>query len=302
MDIRHLRYFAVLAKELHFARAAEILGITQPPLSRTIQNLEKELGVRLFSRENKWDIHLTEAGKTLLEEAEKILPKLDHAVNRTREAGSGICGRLTIGAISSMIGHPAFIDTLTQMQKKVPEAVIEIIDSTSGELQKMLGERTVDVALMRLDPQTNSSEFHAEKLYTDTLLAALPAGHRLADLDPFPISALRQERFILVPEKASSVFRNYVLNICRQQGKFEPVIHHEISNSYTALRLTAAKAGVTMVSSAYYGIFGDRVIYRKISGFQAALPMFAVHPTSGLSPLARKFLQELKKQLQKNRP
>ena len=150
MELRHLRYFAVLARELHFARAAEQLGITQPTLSRTIQHLEKELGVHLFSRENKWNISLTEAGRTLLAETEKILPKLDDAMTRTRAVGSGICGRLTVGAISSMIGHPAFIDTLAQMQKNVPRAVIEIVDSTSGELQEMLAERSVDVALMRL--------------------------------------------------------------------------------------------------------------------------------------------------------
>lgn len=300
MELRHLRSFAVLARELHFARAAEQLGITQPTLTRTIQHLEKDLGVRLFSRENKWNICLTEAGKALLTETEKILPKLDDAVARTQAAGAGICGRLTVGAISSMIGHPAFIDTLAQMQKSVPRAVIEIIDSTSGELQEMLEEHTVDVALMRL-PQHAETGFHAEKLYTDTLLAALPAGHRLAAKETFPVSALRQERFILVPEKESAVFRNYVLNVCRQQGGFEPLVHHEISNSYTALRLTAAKAGVTMVSSAYSGTFSDRVIYRKFSDFQADLPMYAVHPAGGLSPLARKFLQELKKQLQKSK-
>lgn len=300
MELRHLRYFAVLARELHFARAAEQLGITQPTLSRTIQHLEKELGVHLFSRENKWNISLTEAGRTLLAETEKILPKLDDAMTRTRAVGSGICGRLTVGAISSMIGHPAFIDALAQMQKNVPRAVIEIVDSTSGELQEMLAERSVDVALMRLAKPADEN-FHVEKLYTDTLLAALPAGHRLAVQANFPVSALRQERFILVPEKESAVFRNYVLDVCRKYGGFEPLIHHEISNSYTALRLTAAKAGVTMVSSAYSGTFSDRVIYRKFSDFQADLPMYAVHPAGGLTPLARKFLQELKKQLRQSK-
>lgn len=297
MEIKQLRYFTVLARELHFARAAEHLGITQPPLSRMIQNLEKELGVRLFSRENKWDIRLTEAGKTLLAEAEKILPRLEDAAALARAAENGCCGRLTIGAISSMIGHRAFIDTLAAMQKEVPRAVIEIVDSTSGELAGLLAEHAIDIALMRLPPHGDFREFRTEVLYTDTLLAALPAGHRLAKKSSFPVSALKQERFILVPEKVSSVFRHYILDLCRQQGGFEPLIHHEISNSYTALRLAAAGAGITLVSSAYNGTFSDRVVYRPFSDFPAELPMYAVSPSCNQSPLAQKFLHRLKEQL-----
>ena len=117
MELRHLRYFAVLARELHFARAAEQLGITQPTLSRTIQHLEKELGVHLFSRENKWNISLTEAGRTLLAETEKILPKLDDAMTRTRAVGSGICGRL----LSDICKHcPSLTSTRTAWAISMP--------------------------------------------------------------------------------------------------------------------------------------------------------------------------------------
>ena len=297
MEIRQLNYFVVLAHELHFARAAEKLGITQPPLSRSIQKLEKELGVRLFSRANKWDIQLTEAGKALLGEAERLLPGFEEAGNLARAAAAGEFGRLTVGAISSMIGHRAFIDTLAQMQTRHPKAVIEIVDSTSGGLMEMLNEHTVDLALMRLAPHADTEGLKVEKLYSDRLLAVLPRRHRLAERETFPVSALRQEKFILVPGTVSAVFRNYILDLCRTRGGFEPVISHEISNSYTALRLTAAGAGITLVSAAYEGVFADRVCYKRFSDFPAALPMYAVMPGGGPTPLARNFLKLLKQEL-----
>ena len=183
------------------------------------------------------------------------------------------------------------------MQTRHPKAVIEIVDSTSGGLMEMLNEHTVDLALMRLAPHADTEGLKVEKLYSDRLLAVLPRHHRLAERETFPVSALRQEKFILVPGTVSAVFRNYILDLCRTRGGFEPVISHEISNSYTALRLTAAGAGITLVSAAYEGVFADRVCYKRFSDFPAALPMYAVMPGGGPTPLARNFLKLLKQEL-----
>ncbi len=299
MELHQLRCFSVLARELHFARAAEKLGITQPPLSRNIQNLEKELGVRLLARENKWKIELTEAGRLFLPEAEEALRRVAHAKHLAREAAAGERGKLTIGAISSAIGHTAFIDALAKMEQSCPDAVVEIIDSTSGALEKLVAERSVDLALMRLGDSGAPEDMQAETLYSDTLLAVLPRGHHLAKRRSFPVSALKNEHFILVPGTVSAVFRSFILNICQTQGGFTPTVSHEISNSYTALRLTAAGAGVTMVSSAYEGMFSDRLVYRRFSDSSARIPLYAVHPVGETTPLARRFLNLLHKELAK---
>ncbi|MBQ6597110.1 MAG: LysR family transcriptional regulator, partial [Lentisphaeria bacterium] len=115
MELTQLKYFITTAKELHFARAAAKLGVTQPSLSRGIQTLEKELDTQLFLRTNKWHVALTPAGEAFLPEAEKALRQLRYAENRARAAGEGKFGRLTVGALSSTLGKTAFIDTLAEM-------------------------------------------------------------------------------------------------------------------------------------------------------------------------------------------
>lgn len=298
MEFSQLRYFIEAARELHFARAAAKLGITQPPLSRCIQSLERELGTSLFSRSNKWRVSLTDAGKAFLPEAERLLRQLCYAENLARAAGKGEYGRLTIGAISSMLGNPAFIDTLGDMQKRFPKVTVEVIDSTSTGLTGQIRERTMDLALMRLSQELSSDgELVYEKLYDDALVVVLPRTHRLAKQAVFPVSALADERFILVPERASAVFRNYIYSFCETHGGFTPKVSKEISNSYTALRLTEAGLGVTIVSAAYEGMFGSRLCYRKFSDFQPCLPMYAVHAIDNSSPALAFFMKLLKKHI-----
>lgn len=300
MNLTAIEYFVVTAKELHFAHAAEKLGIAQPPLSRSIQKLEAELGVQLFSRDNKWKVSLTAAGEAFLPEAERLLRQTQYACNLARSVSQGMAGRLTVGAISSMIGHSAFIDALADMQKQYPHAVVEIVDSTSGQLEEQIREHSIDLALMRLRKDFADEELLYRKLYDDQLSLVLSCRHRLAKYPVLTVAMLADEPFILVPEKVSGVFRNYIRDFCRSRGGFDPEISREISNSYTALRLTAAGVGITMVSSAYDGIFGDRLCYRTLSDFQPSLPMYAVYPAETTNPLASTFLDLLLRRLKKN--
>ncbi len=301
METSLLRSFIEVARELHFARAAAKIGITQPSLSRNIQTLEKELGATLFSRSNKWRVSLTAAGKAFLPEAEKVIRQLAAAEELARAAGKGERGRLSIGAISSMLGNPAFIDALGEMERRFPGVTVEIIDSTSTGLTGQIRERTLDLALMRLaDELFSENELLCEKLYDDTLAVVLPRHHRLAGLADFPVSALAGERFIMVPERTSAVFRSYIFRFCQARGGFTPKVSKEINNSYTALRLAAAGLGVTIVSSSYSGMFSDRLCYRNFRDFRPRLPVYAVRSADNAAPALINFLALLKCRL--NRP
>lgn len=296
MELNQLRYFVWTAKELHFARAAGKLGVTQPSLSRGIQTLEKELGTALFRRTNKWHVELTFAGKAFLPEAEKALRQLRYAENRAKAAGEGKFGHLTVGAISSTLGKTAFIDTLTEMQREYPDVRVEVIDSNSADLSTQMHDRMLDLAFMRSSPELeNDEEFVCEKCYDDPLAVVLPRTHRLARKKELKVADLVQERFILVPLRTSPSFRNYVCGFCAARGGFTPNTSDEISSSYAALRLVEAGMGITVVSASYAGLFGERLCYRRFSDFLPVLPVYAVHPDSGCMPLLKVFLKLLKK-------
>ncbi len=298
MELTQLQYFIQTAHEMHFARAASMLGVTQPTLSRGIQSLEKELGVMLFQRFNKWHVELTAAGKIFLPEAEKALRQLKYAEEKAIEASEGRCGKLTIGAISSTLANTAFIETLNKIRRKQPGLSVEIIDSKSNELAKLIQEKTLDIAFLRSSPELDEDEeLHIKKIYDDQLSVALPLRHPLAKKKKLKVSDLTKEKFIMVPLRTSSTFRNYIYGFCASCGGFSPITSCEISSSYTALSLVEAEMGITIVSSAYERVFEKRVAFRQFSDFQAVLPIFAVYSADNYSAQLKTFLAFLEKEL-----
>lgn len=296
MELTDLQYFAAVAEHLHFARAAAALGITQPPLSRRIQRLEKELGTPLFWRARKWKVTLTKAGETFLPEARKILHQAEFAARLTRAVGCGETGRLAVGAISAMLNKDGFLDSLLEMRGRFPGIRLEVQDSTSSDLPDLLRSRTLDAVFLRSpEGEFDDGEFCCEKICDDELLAALPRGHRLAEAAEFPVHALASEAFIMVPERTSPVFRKFLIGFCESRGGFTPGIVSETNHSYTALRLTAAGLGITVVSSAYAGMFSDRLCFRRFSDFVPRLPISAVRAADRQTPALCQFLQILKK-------
>src|SRR5215467_4075804 len=105
MEIRHLRYFIAVAEEGHVTRAAERLGMQQPPLSQRIKAIERELDVRLFRRKGR-GVELTDAGRTFLENARAILTHFDHTFETTRRTARGEQGRICVGVTPSCPFHP----------------------------------------------------------------------------------------------------------------------------------------------------------------------------------------------------
>jgi DNA-binding transcriptional LysR family regulator len=139
MDLRLLRYFAVLADELHFGRAAARLHISQPPLSQQIRILEEEMGTALFLR-SQHRVELTEAGKTLKEQAPLIFAQFERAIDLTRCAGRGEVGSLEIGVISSAMVEP-FPRALGEFARKHPQVRWTLHEMTPAAQLQALKER-----------------------------------------------------------------------------------------------------------------------------------------------------------------
>ena len=133
MELRHLRYFIAVAEEGHITRAAERLGMQQPPLSQQIRALERELGVQLFRRKPR-GVELTDAGRALLDDARAILAHIDHAFATTRRTARGEQGRIAVGFTSSAPFHPFVPRVIRAFREAFPLVSLTLEESGTTEL------------------------------------------------------------------------------------------------------------------------------------------------------------------------
>ncbi|MQA11507.1 MAG: LysR family transcriptional regulator [Pseudonocardiaceae bacterium] len=175
LEVRELRYFVAVAEELNFTRAAERLGMAQPPLSRVIRQIEARLGVQLLERSTR-HVSLTIAGTTLLDEAKDVLDAVSAASRRTRRAGT-TAPRLVITAKSGVAtGLLQRIVDAYHSRSTAAHAEIEV--SGWGEQAGMVHDGRADLAL--LSSPYDASGLDAESLTTEPRVLALPVDHRLA--------------------------------------------------------------------------------------------------------------------------
>ncbi|GAA1019848.1 LysR family transcriptional regulator [Acrocarpospora pleiomorpha] len=182
LETRELRYFVAVAEELHFGRAAERLGMAQPPLSRAIQQLERRLGVSLLER-NRRGVSLTSAGEVLLYEGRAALDATAAAVRRARRAGGadspgGPRDRLVL-AVKAAGSHELLQKLLDAYAAELDAAEIEVLLCGFCEQEGLLRDGRADVALMHT-PFNSLAGFDSEELMTEGQVAILPAAHPLA--------------------------------------------------------------------------------------------------------------------------
>ncbi|MFI0741187.1 LysR family transcriptional regulator [Streptomyces sp. NPDC021100] len=179
METRELRYFVAVAEELHFGRAAERLGIAQPPLSRAIRQLERRLGAQLLERSSR-AVTLTEPGSVLLREARAVLDAVEAAERRTRRAATGRAGVVLAtkaGATSELLAE--LLDAYAAEPDAVP---VDLLLCGIGEQERVLRDGRADVALLHR-PFDSTAGFDTEELRTEGQVVILPAGHPLGGRD-----------------------------------------------------------------------------------------------------------------------
>ncbi len=294
MELSQIRYFVTAAETMHFALAAEKLGVTQPSLSRGIQNLERELGVSLFIRKNKRNLFLSESGKAFLSRARAALAQLELASRDAREIACGGAGHLVIGALASTLETAAFQKTLSEMQAEYPKIKLEIIESNSDALAESVLKREVNVALSRFNSRIwNEEDIVRQRLFDDEVVVALPLHHRLAKACAVDLKDLKNERIITVPERTSSAFYDAIRDLCRSRGKFPLQVAEECSNFYTALHLTMTLGGVTFVPASHETAFDGKLAFRPLAGGKASVPVYVFYWRDEFSPALRRFLTVL---------
>ena len=211
MELRALRYFAALAEELHFGRAARRLSITQPPLSQAIAKLERELGVRLFERTRR-RVALTLAGATFLEEARATLARAAQAVELAQRAHRGEVGRLAVGYLAAT-AFTLLPLVLRDFSRGFPGVKLELRELTIPQQHAALLRGDIDVAILR--PPVSEAELASEIILAEPFVLALPARHPLRSLHRVPAKRLAGEP--ATPERSFAQTPNIIGRI-REKG------------------------------------------------------------------------------------
>ncbi len=173
-----MRYFIAVAEELHFGKAAQRLGIAQPPLSRAIHQLERRLGAALLERTSR-TVTLTEAGSVLLREARAALDAVEAAERRTRRAALAATGHAGVVLATKAGASSELLAKLLDAYAAEPDAVtVDLLLCGIGEQERVLRDGRADVALLHL-PFDSTAGFDTEELRTEGQVVILPAGHPL---------------------------------------------------------------------------------------------------------------------------
>jgi len=263
MELRHLRSFDAVAAERHFGRAAARLHLAQPALSQQIKQLERELGVRLFTRTTR-RVELTEAGLRFAAHARAVLDDVDRAEADMSLVAGGRAGRVSIGFIGT-----ATYDVLPRVAREVrgelPSVELELRgELLSPDLAAGLIDRTYDLALLRPDP-LNSGGLAFTPLRSERLVAVLPSGHSLAHRRRINLAQLADEPFVIHPSGHRSSIHAQVLDACAGAG-FTPSSLLEVGETATLVVFVAAGLGVALVPEPVRSLGLDGVSYVALTG------------------------------------
>jgi DNA-binding transcriptional LysR family regulator len=285
VELRQLRYFIAVAEELHFTRAAERLGITQPPLSQQIQRLESELGIALFTRDNR-GVALTEAGIAFLDGARRTLAEADRALDDVARVTQGEVGSLTIGTVSS--AWYAFLPrVLRSFREHYPDVNIQANSmSTTDQVSRLL-TGAVDVALLRhpiIEPGISS-----EVIIPDTLVVAMPDSHRLATHDEVELSELAEEMLVILPRRYSENGYDLITQMCLEAG-FKPRIFQETIEVNAVIGLVNAGMGLSIVPASISNLRIEGISYVPLAGDYPSWDLLMAWRKDNDSPVLQVFL------------
>lgn len=290
MDLRQIRYFLVLATELNFTRAANRLHISQPPLTRQIQQLEASMGVVLFERTTR-GVALTEAGAVFFEEARKIVALTDQATHKTRLAHTGQLGRLDIGIFGSAILN-VIPTLLIELRKTHPDIVISLQNTTKIQQIEAVREKRLDIGFNRVYPDV--PDLKVETVMMENLFVATPRDHPLSRRRVLAVRDLVNQPLILFPNNVRPTFADNVVALCRDEG-FAPLVAHEVEDVMTCIALVSAGLGLAVVPESTVNLQLPGVRYHLLRSANAKVDLSCVYREDNSSPALAVFLDMVRR-------
>jgi DNA-binding transcriptional LysR family regulator len=285
IELRHFRYFLAVAETLHFSKAAERLGMSQPPLSQQIRQLEQLVGHRLFDRTTR-GVKLTLAGQLLADRARSTMEKIQDDLEQVRRLGRGEEGTLTVGFSGSVMFAelPAAIEAYRRRYPKVELRLREM--STQAQIAALL-DGTLDLAFLRDGDPTEGIQ--TAKLFEEPFVAVLPATHALARKRGLRVRDLRNEPFILFARRMGPLAFDRTMACCERNG-FHPNIVQDAPQWPTLVRLVAAGLGVSLAPACVAKVRIPGAVYRDVQAACRTTVDLAVKSGSG-KILPRNFIE-----------
>lgn len=289
MELHQLRYFVAVAELSNFTRAAAQCLVSQPSLSQQIIKLEREIGQPLFDRLGR-RVRLTDAGKAMYERATTILRSVEELRDRVDEATEPGRGTIRIGAIPTIA--PYFIPPLLKrFSRQFPEATIAMHEDLTSITERRCAEGELDVGIIATAPSIDA--LHAEPLFEEELLLALPPKHRLAKARRIAMADVADEPFVLMSEL--HCLGEQIVGFCRQQG-CTPVIRCQSVQLLMIQKLVALGLGVSLIPAMAVEKERDRrCVYRSLAAPTPKRMLRMIwHKDRYQSPLVREMIRALR--------
>ncbi|MBC7927141.1 MAG: LysR family transcriptional regulator [Bryobacteraceae bacterium] len=292
IELRHLRYFLAVAETLHFGRAAQQLGMAQPPLSQQIKKLETLLGYALFDRTTR-GVQLTPVGRFFLERSRTSLQRLSEDVERTRRFGAGHEGELTVGFAGSTMftGLPTGIERYRRLYPGIALRLRELV--TTDQLEA-LHAGTLDLAFLRDSHKANPLIIRS--ILQERFVAVFPTGHPLASRTSLRPRDLQGLPFVLFPRSMGVLAFDRTMECCEDDG-FRPDIVQEAPQWPTLIRLVAAGLGVSLAPACVANIVLPGLVYRSVRSPRRTSVDAGVRP-GPIHPAVTAFLKIAEQEMQ----
>jgi LysR family transcriptional regulator, benzoate and cis,cis-muconate-responsive activator of ben and cat genes len=270
MELRHLRYFVAVAEEENVSRAAMKLHVSQPGVSRQIQDLEDEIGFRLFERSAK-SLRLTDAGKTFLTEAKSVLQHADDAVLKARAASGGAGGEINVGYAPSLTVQ-ILPQTLRTFQEKFPGVRVALHDLSTEEMLAQLGEKKLQVALTVRPSAKLLRGLNFEELARYEMCVAVAPKNPLAKLKSISLEQISREPLIAYSRKDYPEYHAMLEKLFASVGH-KPKIVGEHDGVTSIVAAVESGRGFALVPSCVACMAGPRL---KLLSLRPALPPIPV--------------------------
>lgn len=289
MELTHLKYFVAVAHELHFRKAAKRLNVSQAPLSQQIARLEDELGVKLFERTSRV-VKLTDAGRLFLAEAETILKRAAHAVERMEQFASGGSGRLSIGYNEPAL-NTFLPEALFRFKKTYPSLEFQLHEMETEAQLNALRAGEIDVGILRPFGY-DLSEFESHFIFSENYVLAMNPSHPLAKKKNFTLKMLDGQDLLLFARDVNPLLFDRIMDILHANGAF-PEVRPYARNKASMLALAKAGFGAALVPESCVKNAGSEVVFQPLPAIFPSVEIYAVRQRSSSHPAAENFIRSI---------